>query len=130
MWDNIAYCGGKLTIEFARLSNGSIPASEFLTALEERWQARLLVLFQRLGDFGRIDNREQFKKVKGDIWEFKSFKIRMLCYYRPDKRVVVTHGFVKKEDRIPTRELLRAESIKREYESILAQAVEGGGGEQ
>ena len=121
MSDNIAYCGGKLTIEFARRTNGSIPAVEFLTAQEDRWQARLAALFQRLGDFGRIRNREKFKKVRNDFWEFKSFQIRMLCYFRRDGRVVITHGFIKKGDSIPGSELLRAENIKREYESILAQ---------
>ena len=130
MSDNIAYCGGKLTIEFARLTNGTIPGLEFLTSREDRWQARLVALFQRLGDFGRIRNPEQFKKVRNEFWEFKSFQIRMLCYYRRDGRVVITHGFIKKRDSIPGSELLRAESIKREYESILAQTAEEGGREQ
>ncbi len=125
MSDNIAYRGSRFTIEFAKLKDGTIPGLEFMPAEEPRWQARLNYLFQRLGDTGVINNREQFKKVGGHFWEFKSFQIRMLCYYGPDRRVVITHGFRKKGDKIRRSELVRGENIRAEYERILTEAKKG-----
>lgn len=118
---NVAYRGSRLTIEFAVLRDGTLPGRAFLEEQESGRQANIYALFTRLADAGRIDNREKFKKIEGSsFWEFKSFQVRMPCYFRPDQRVVITHGFTKKGDRIKKSELSRAESIKSEYEGILA----------
>jgi phage-related protein len=130
MTDNIAYRGSKLTVEFAKLTNGSIPGLEFLVALEDRWQARLRALFEPLGEFGRITNQEQFRKVRDEFWEFKCFQVRMLCYFRPGGRVVVTHGFTKKRGDTPRSELLRARNIKTQYANKLIETSKEGGRKQ
>ena len=43
----------------------------------------MLRLFNKMAEQGRIANREQFKRIEGTdkLWEFKSFKIRMPCYF-------------------------------------------------
>lgn len=73
-----------------------------------------MALFKRLGDTGRIDHREKFKKLDGELWEFKSHQIRMPCAFRHPRLVVVTHGFIKKTGRIPPAEIARAERILNE----------------
>jgi len=117
----IAYRGSRFTVEFAIRIDGSVPGLEFFNQLQERWQARLLVLFKLLGDTGRINNKEQFRKFSGEFFEFKAFQNRMPCYYRPDKRVVITHGFIKKkEGAAPKVESERAETIQKEYEGRIS----------
>jgi hypothetical protein len=130
MPDNIAYCGSKLTVEFAKLTNGPMPGLDFLVALEDRWQARLRALFERLGEFGRITNPEQFRKVRDGFWEFKCFQIHMLCYFRPGGHVVITHGFTKKGGDTPASELLRAQNIKIQYANMLIETSKEGGRKQ
>lgn len=115
---DVAYVGQRFTIGYAKLKDGSVPAREFLAQQDPRWQARVLSLFQRLGDTGVIQNREHFKKVDNEFWEFKAFQVRMICYFLPGRRVVVTHGFVKKRDVFDKKELKRAQAIKVESESI------------
>jgi hypothetical protein len=119
--DNVAYSGAKLTIEFAKLMDGTIPGLQFLREQDARHQAQIHVLFKRLGDEGKISNREKFKRIEGTegLWEFKAFQIRMPCYFRSGQRVVITHGFLKKSDRIRRSDLARAESIKSQYEALL-----------
>lgn len=116
----IAYRGSLFTIEFAVRTDGSVPAHTFFTGLDARWQARFLVLFKNLGDMGRIRSREQFRKFSGEFFEFKAFQNRMPCYYRPDRRVVITHGFIKKQDAAPKQEVDRAVTIKNEHDGRLA----------
>jgi phage-related protein len=63
------------------------------------------------------------KKLFGDIWEFrtrfKSKQIRLLAFW--DKRgskgtlVIATHGFVKKTQKTPNREIERAIELRRDY---------------
>ena len=118
---NLAYAGRRFRIEYAVLADGSMPASEFLEQQETRWRAKMLYLFQRLGDIGEIKNREQFKKVGGDFWEFKAFQVRVLSYFRQGGIVVLTHGIIKKQDIFSRAELQKAESIRAEYTKSLRQ---------
>jgi len=119
MLSNVAYRGGRYTIEYATSRDGAVPGHEFLVGREPRWQARLLYLYKVLGDTGVIRNEEQFSKLEGDFWEFKAYQIRMICYFRPDKRVVITHGCVKKKNRIDREQLRRAARIKQDYEAMM-----------
>jgi Phage derived protein Gp49-like (DUF891) len=117
----IAYRGIRFTIEYAIRCDGSVPALDFFNVIEARWQARLIVLFKLLGDTGQIRNQEQFRKFMEGFFEFKAFQVRMPCYFRPDKRVVITHGFTKKkEGQPPKQEVERAVRIRVEYEERLA----------
>ena len=121
MESNIAYRGVRFTIEYAIRNDNSIPALDYFNGLETRWQARLLTLYTRLGDSGRISNPEQFNKFIDEFFEFKAFQVRMPCYFRPGSRVVITHGFYKKkEGSAPKQEGERAKTIKQEYEQRLA----------
>lgn len=68
-----------------------------------------------------LDNR-LFKKLDGtDIWEFRTThggnSYRMLAFWdKTTKSVVVaTHGFAKKTQKTPKREIERAEKLMNEY---------------
>ena len=79
--------------------------------------------------FYNIDLAEQtndpklFKKLKGEIWEFRSIyfgnQYRLLAFW--DKThtsptlVFATHGFIKKDNKVPSKEIEKAEQIRQEY---------------
>lgn len=110
---SIAYQGSRLTIEYAVLPDGKMPAKTFVEGLTHSYQARVLVLFQRLGDHGVIKNPEHFKKVVGsDFFEFKRHQVRILAFSLPGRRFILTHGFRKKKDKIDKAELSRAARIR------------------
>jgi len=67
-------------------------------------------------------DRELFKKLEGtDIWEFRTLfagvAYRLLAFWDTEKEtlVVATHGFIKKTQRTPQKEIARAEAIMKEY---------------
>jgi len=105
--------GAMRTIEYAVCANGSSPARGFIESLDERDQRRLDVLFRRMADTGKIFNREQFKQVKGKIYEFKRYQVRVGCF-QVQSSWILTHGFVKKSPRWPKSEIERAERIMSE----------------
>lgn len=114
-----AYKGSQLAVEFAIRSNGESPGHQFYKGLKQIDQAKLLKLFEIIGDQGQIRNREKFKPIEGTkLFEFKSFQIRMPCF-RIEHSWVVTHGLIKKTQKIPPADLTRAEEIKAEHERIV-----------
>jgi hypothetical protein len=117
MWRPIAFKGARLTIVYAVCSDHTRPGEEFYDGLGDGDKAKLNKLFEHLGDHGKISNREKFKKIENtNFFEFKSFQIRMPCFFRQGRLVIITHGFRKKDDKIPPAEIRRAERIKEEDE--------------
>lgn len=112
--DRVVVRGSLRTIEYAVCANGSMPAKDFIEGLEEKEQRKLAVLFQRMADTGRISNREQFKLVRGKLYEFKRYQTRVGCF-RIQDRWVLTHGFIKKTDRWPRSQIERGERIMEEH---------------
>lgn len=67
-------------------------------------------------------DQELFKKLEGTgIWEFRTLyngiKYRLLAFWdtEADTLVVATHGFVKKTQKTPAKEIAKAEAIRKEY---------------
>ncbi len=79
--------------------------------------------------FYNIDLAEQtndpklFKKLQNDIWElrtkFGGLQIRLLAFWdKSDNKetlVIATHGFIKKVDKVPANEIIRAERLRNKY---------------
>jgi hypothetical protein len=112
----IFYEGHSHSIELATTDDGECPAREFLDGLSIDRLAQVTRIIKRLADLGKIHHREQFKKVEDDFFEFKFYQIRMPCFFLPNHRVVITHGFIKKGDRIGEGQILRMKRIRKEYE--------------
>ena len=95
-------------------------AEKFIAGLDKKAIRKVLY---------NIDLAEQtndpklFKKLQSDIWEFRtrhnSLQIRLLAFWdKTDNTrtlVIATHGFIKKVDKVPANEILRAENIKQRY---------------
>lgn len=79
--------------------------------------------------FYNIDLAEQtndpklLKKLNGDIWEFRTkyagLQVRLLAFWdktdSSETLVIATHGFIKKVDKVPAKEIERAMRLKDNY---------------
>lgn len=70
---------------------------------------------------GRID-KELFKKLEGtDLWEFRTLfagiAYRLLAFFDNTQNAIIitTHGFIKKTQKTPSKEIERAKAIQQEY---------------
>lgn len=66
-------------------------------------------------------DKELFKKLNGDIWEFRTrfqgMTYRLLAFWDNETGdlVIATHGFIKKTQKTPENEIAKAEALRREY---------------
>jgi len=108
--------GQTLTIDFAVDGSGRRPAEDFLNSEEAplKDRATILRICELLAAEGRICNREKFKKIAGEIWELKSFQVRVAAF-QCGRTWFLTHGFVKKSDKWLPAQVRRAERIRAEH---------------
>ena len=96
-------------------------ASEFLRTLDEAPREKIYYNIRKVA-CGQKDS-ELFKKLDGsdDIWEFRtiynSMQYRLLAFWDEEEKrlVVATHGFVKKTWKVPSKEIARAETLRKKY---------------
>ena len=96
------------------------PADDFLATLDQPSIQKVLFKIE-LAEYVK-DNRI-FKKLRGNIWEFRirsgNRHIRMLAFWhkvlQKPTNVIVTHGFFKKSNRIPSSEIQKAEKLRVDY---------------
>jgi len=63
---------------------------------------------------------EIFKKLRDDIWEIRTLymglQYRILAFWDKRKRentlVIATHGFIKKQDKVPAKEISKAIKLR------------------
>jgi hypothetical protein len=104
------------TVEFAIRADGTMEAKSWFDKSPVNVLASFDVLFRRLVDSGRIPNKEQFRQLDGDIWEFKRGDHRLLCY-RIGPRVLLTHRIKKAGGRgkCPQGAITHAQNIAAEH---------------
>ena len=95
-------------------------AEEFLDGIPE--QARNKIYYNMIKISGGLIEKDLFKKLEGtEIWEFRTLyggsAYRLLAFWdkMENSLVVATHGFLKKTQKTPAKEIARAEAIMGDY---------------
>ncbi|MCO5292724.1 MAG: type II toxin-antitoxin system RelE/ParE family toxin [Chitinophagaceae bacterium] len=95
-------------------------AREFFIELDEKSREKIIFNI----DKAKIKtDKELFKKLKDEIWEFRTLfnktHYRIFAFWdKEDKQetmVLATHGIIKKTDKIPEKEINKAEQIRLKY---------------
>lgn len=93
---------------------------KFLEAINPKAKAKIFYNINLVAA-GQM-NKELFKKLEGsDIWEFRTLfagiAYRLLSFFDTDEQalIITTHGFIKKTQKTPQKEIERAKDIRTEY---------------
>jgi phage-related protein len=113
----IAFEGEKFTIEWYFDSKGKSIALDFLESLKEEEQAKLFELIKLIGNTGIIKNKTKFRNEGDKIYAFKPHPYRFLCFFFARQKIIMTNGFHKKTDKLPSNEKERAMKLKHDYEA-------------
>ena len=95
-------------------------ANEFIASLDRKSAAKLLFVIDTAES---VNNPKLFKKLTGEIWEFRSKYLgkqnRLLAFWdksgEKETLVIATHGFIKKSQKTPSKEVSKAEQIRQLY---------------
>ena len=95
-------------------------ARDFILSLPELPKNKIVYNIHKVE--GGFVSSDLFKKLEGtDIWEFRTLyngvQYRLFAFWDTEKEalVVATHGIVKKEWKVPTKEIAKAEEIRKIY---------------
>jgi phage-related protein len=95
-------------------------AFEFLSGLERKHSEKILYNIRK----AQVElDPELFKKLKNDIWEFRTLyqghQYRLLAFWDTTSTtstfVVLTQGFIKKRSKVPDSEIQKAVNIRTKY---------------
>jgi phage-related protein len=111
----IAYTGSFYTIEWYYNEAGKSQAYEYYLALSELQKRKLLILFKRIGDYGKIHDATKFRYEGESIFAFKPQPDRFLSFFVKDKKILVANGFHKKSQKLPIEEKNRALKYREDY---------------
>ena len=114
--ENVVYYGNLFTVEWYFDSKGAMPALTYFKGLTNKRQDKLLYLIKRIGDYGIINNKQLFRNEGDGIYTFKPKPDRFLCFFFKERKVIVTNGFEKRQDKLPKSEKKKALEMKQDYE--------------
>ena len=106
--------------EIYETSNGKRPFQDFLDNLSDKDAAKLLRTLQLIEEFGFEGVPESYTAPLGDgLFEIRvrfSGNIQRCIYFHYLKQVyVITHGFTKKSQKTPQREIEIAKRYRKEH---------------
>lgn len=103
-------------LEYVELEDGTEPAVDFILAQDDKAQAKIFFLLERLAFYGTRMPGKLVKKLTASIFELrvKHFDriFRVLFFYSAGQLIVVTSAFQKKGQKTPKAEMRKAERLR------------------
>jgi len=114
----------KYSYDFAVIEN-KIPMIDFLDSLSIKERAKVYACMDKLMELKNagIQPKESLSKliVEG-IFElrvhFENRIARSFYFYEKNKKVIFTHGFIKKADKTPKREIEKSKQIMAAWRTV------------
>ncbi|MDD9156763.1 type II toxin-antitoxin system RelE/ParE family toxin [Aliivibrio sp. S4TY2] len=107
-------------INFYTTEDGKCPIAEFLDSLSGKQAQKVAWVLQLIEELDNIPTTYLKKLVNTDnIWEVRvqvgGNIFRLLGFFDGDNLVVLNHGFQKKTQKTPPKEIKIAESRRKDY---------------
>lgn len=111
----VIYQGVAFTLEWYFNAKGQSQAREYYLSLDDAERRKVLFLFKRMGDLGRIVDQAKFRNEGDKVFAFKPQPYRFLSFFVVGSKIIVTNGFRKKTDKLPTGEKETAVKAMTDY---------------
>jgi len=110
-----------IEVDFYRSGDGKCPVEAYLQSLSDKQAAKVLWTFNLLRALAPVPG-QYFQTMAGrdELWEvrvlFAGDIFRLLGFYGRDGKFLLCHGFTKKTQKTPSKEMEVAGARKAEYE--------------
>lgn len=101
-------------IVFYQDHRGQSPPLEFIDELQPREKAKVAVIFRLLEEFGLKLGMPHARRIEGRLWELRPGQNRLFYFSFTENRFVILHGFRKKSNQTPKKEIAIALARMRE----------------
>jgi phage-related protein len=111
------------TVKYVELENGKKPFEEFVLSLPILERAKV---FETINYFVELKNqnlpiKESLSKhLEDGIFELRTSLtetiVRSLYFYQQGAKIILTHGFIKKTQKTPRREIEKAKELRKLYQ--------------
>lgn len=102
-----------MKIDFYVKTNGRSPVLELINKLSIKDRAKVLGSLQNVQELGFDCQRVQFRQIRGKLWEIKikmsSGEFRLFYVTLQRSIITVLHGYIKKTQKAPAKEIELAE---------------------
>lgn len=119
MWDKSLYNKDGYEIILYSKENGRVPFEDFLFKFDLKMKARIIKCIDRLKELGPSIRPPVSKKLNRNIYELRilvdNSSTRVLYFFYYDRKIVLTHGFVKKTNKTPRIEIERANRYRTDW---------------
>ena len=106
-------------VRFYRKENGRCPVEEFLDELPKKSAAKCVAVVSAVEREVVLSDRF-LKKLQGqNLYEIRVLHarqaLRFICFFGGRDLIIATHGFIKKSERTPRREIELAKRYRYDY---------------
>ena len=106
-------------IVYYQRPNGACPVQTYMESLPVKLEAKTAYMIDLLEKNGIMMREPDSKHLEDGIFElrthFGSDSGRVLYFFFTGKRIVLTHGFLKKTNKTPRKEIKKAKSFRSDY---------------
>jgi phage-related protein len=106
-------------VDYYRDANGNEPVKEFLNSLSLPAKAKMMRQIELLTERGVLLKEPYTRHIKGKLRELRikdsHGAVRVLYFTYTGRRFILLHGFIKKTEKTPDREIKIAEKRMGDY---------------
>ena len=113
--DCVIYKGKFFQIEWYYDANGNSQPYDYYESCDLNQKRKFLMLCQRIGDFGKINDITKFRNEGDGIFAFKPQPDRYLAFFKKGSKIIVTNAFKKSGDKMPNNEKSLAVKKREDY---------------
>ena len=122
--ESVIYKGDFFQLEWYFDSEGKSQPFDFYESCDLNQKRKFLILCQRIGDFGKINDITKFRNESDGIYAFKPQPDRYLAFFKKGKKIIITNAYKKTGDKIPKNEKSLAIKNREDYLNRNPEAVE------
>jgi phage-related protein len=109
----------KFEVDFYKEEDGSKPVGAFIRTLDLKFKAKVVADLHLLEEYGNMARAPLSKELDDGIFEVRTCEgnniVRILYFFDAGRLIVVTNGFVKKQQKTPKSEILLAKTRRTDY---------------
>ena len=113
--DCVIYKGKFFQIEWYFDAEGKSQPYEYYESCDLSQKRKFLMLCQRMGDFGKINDITKFRNEGDGIFAFKPQPDRYLAFFKRGSKIIVTNAYRKAGDKMPKNEKNLAVKNREDY---------------